>query len=463
MKKRIILLLAFVLVFGMSVFAGGESETESMAEEKIQIRIGIWPEETQSADVELNLALKEQFEALYPNIEIIPAFYKYAPDNFLPLAAAGELPTVFDTWFTEPPQIIDAGYAADITDIAAKYGYDQDMNPAVKELLSENGRLYGLPRDGYALGLYINMNLFREAGLVDSNGLPMYPKTFDELTEVAKTITERTGKAGMFIATAYNVGGWHFSNLAWNFGATFTKVVNGKVMAKVDSPEVAAAVRYVRDLKWEHGVLLDNLLLGWGEWIQYFATDEVAMCFAASDVVALPVNDYGMDKDSIAIAPIPQGPNGDQYSLFGGTPYMFSPTATEAEIDAAMKWLEFSGLLNNLQDEALEGKRLDIQLDAENGWPVGPQRIKVWTDRDYIETLDSIYEEFENVNMQLYKDYYSVSQFNLRPEIPYFAQDIYALLDGVLQAVLSDENADIGKLLEEANRLYQENYLDTLE
>lgn len=457
MKKSIagILILA---VMSLSVFAGGQKEEAG----KVQLKLGIWPEESQTAEVGINMALKEKFEAMYPDIEVIPSFYKYAPDTFMPLAASGELPTVYETWFTEPQKIIDNGFARDISAIVKKYGYDKDLNPAIKDLLSKEGKLYGVPRDGYALGMYINMNLFREAGLVDGDGLPLYPKTFAELEEVAKTIKEKTGKAGMYIASKDNVGGWHFTNLAWNFGASFSKEQNGKIIATIDSAEVLKAFEYVQKLKWTDNVLLDNTLLGWGEWIQNFGTDQVAMVFAASDVVQLPVNDYGMSKDSIAIVPIPAGPAGKQFSLMGGTPYMFSSDATDAEVDAALKWLDFTGRLGSIDEEGLASRRTDLELKAEAGHPVGPQALKVWMNEETNKKINALYDELENVDMDLFKNYYEVSQFNVRAEEPYYAQDLYKLLDGVLQAVLNEPGINIKALLKEANDTYQHNYLDLL-
>lgn len=458
MKKSVAGIL-FLAAAAMMVFASGQ---QSAGEEKVQLKLGIWPEESQTAEVEINMELKAKFEEMYPNIEVIPSFYKYAPDTFMPLAASGELPTVYETWFTEPQKIIDNGFGRDITDAVKKAGFDKDLNPAIKDLLSRDGALYGLPRDGYALGMYVNMNLFREAGLVDANGLPLYPKTFDELIETAKTIKEKTGKAGMYIASKDNVGGWHFSNLAWNFGAQFSREENGKIVANIDSPEVLEAFQYVSNLKWKHDVLLENTLLGWGEWIQNFGTDQVAMVFAAPDVVQLPVNDYGMSKDSIGIVPIPEGPHGDQFSLMGGTPYMFAPEATDAEIDAALKWLDFTGRLGSIDEEGLASRRTDLELKAEAGHPVGPQALKVWMNDDTNKKIDALYAELENVDMGLFENYYNVSQYNLKAEEPYYAQDLYKLLDGILQAVLNDADVDISAMLKEADSTYQSNFLDLL-
>ena len=253
-----------------------------------------------------------------------------------------------------------------------------------------------------------------------------------------------------------------FTNLAWNFGANFSRKDNNRIIANINSPEVLEAFEFIHSLRWEYDVLLDNTLLGWAEWIQNYGTNQVAMVFAASDVVNLPVNDYGLSKDAIAIAPIPAGPRGDQYSLLGGTPFMFAPDATDREVDAALKWLDFDGRLGSLTEESLENRRLDLQIQAEAGFPIGPQALRVWMNDEANRQIDLLYEEFENVNMELFKDYYDISQYNLRSEEQYFAQDLYSLLDDIIQVVLNEENADIGSLLDTANQIYQANFLNQL-
>ena len=72
------------------------------------------------------------------------------------------------------------------------------MSPSVLSLMSdENGHVYGVPRDAYALGLMCNVELFEEAGLVDDNGIPKFPQTWDELAKDAKIIKDKTGAAGL--------------------------------------------------------------------------------------------------------------------------------------------------------------------------------------------------------------------------------------------------------------------------
>jgi len=214
------------------------------------------------------------------------------------------------------------------------------MNPAVKTLLSKDGKIYGIPRDAYALGLMLNVDLFRKAGLVDRNGVPMYPKTWDELAQVAQTIKQKTGSAGLCLLAKDNAGGWHFTNIAWGFGAVFEVQRGGKWIAQLNSPEVVAALQYVKDLKWKYNVLTaDPTNEDWGTGFRAIGTGAAAMYIAAQDAVNQPTEVNGLPVGDLALVPVPAGPKG-QYSLMGGTPYMFAANATSAQIAAALRYLE---------------------------------------------------------------------------------------------------------------------------
>ena len=59
--------------------------------------------------------------------------------------------------------------------------------------------------------------------------------------------------------------------------------------------------------------------------------------------------------------------------------------------------------------------------------------------------------------MNLYNDYFDIlkKEGNLRLEEPGSAQDLYAELTKVLQAVITDKNADVASLMKTANDNYQ--------
>ena len=45
------------------------------------------------------------------------------------MAEAGNCPTIFETWFTEPQKLIAGEFIADITDNLKARGWDKAMNP----------------------------------------------------------------------------------------------------------------------------------------------------------------------------------------------------------------------------------------------------------------------------------------------------------------------------------------------
>lgn len=470
MKRLLCLLLSLVMIMSLTVGCGKETTEDATSTpqsqdtssptpepEKVVLKLGIWPEPTLTDDIAVHEGYVERFNELYPNVEVVPAHYKYATDTFVPMAEAGNCPTIFETWFTEPQKLIAGEFIADITDNLKARGWDKAMNPSIRELLSKDGRIYGTPRDGYALGIMLNVELFEEAGLVDENGYPLYPKTWDELAETAKKIKDATGQAGLCLLAKDNAGGWHWSNIAWCFGATLTiDNGDGTFTANLNSPEAIAAMNYVKDLKWKYDVLTaDPLNEDWGTGFTALGTGTAAMYIAANDAVNQPTQVNGLPLDKLAMCAIPEGPGG-QYSLFGGTPYVFANNATYEEIEAALNYLEIMGQAPVASDEAIAGMRADAQNKVANGVPVIP-RFPSWIDQEVLDAEAKIIEEFGNVDTNMYQSYFDAtkSDGNLRMEEPGLTQDMYAEITKVLQAVIIDPDADVEALLNKANENYQ--------
>ena len=303
----------------------------------------------------------------------------------------------------------------------------------------------------------INVELFEKAGLVDGNGLPIYPKTWEELAQTAKTIKDKTGSAGLCLLAKDNAGGWHFSNIAWAFGAKLEANVNGKWVAQLNSPEAIAAMSYVKDLKWKYNVLTaDPTNEDWGTGFKALGTGEAAMYIGANDAVNQPTQVNGLDVKKLAIVPAPAGPGG-QYSLMGGTPYMFAANATSEEVKAALRYLEIMGRAPVVTPESKAGLEADAQNRVTAGIPVIPS-FPAWTAPDYLKAQQEVVEKYSNVDMRLFNDYYDIlkKSGNLHLEEPMLAQDMYAELTKVLQAVITDKNADVAKLLETANTNLQQ-------
>lgn len=448
MKKLLALLLTLSLCL-----------TASSALGETVLKLGIYPEDVDTAAIEAHEFYITEMAKLMPDVTIERSHYKYAVDTFVAMAEAGTVPTIFETWFTEPKKLIGGGFVADITDELDALGWADEMNPSIRALLSdENGRIYGVPRDGYALGLMINAEVFEDAGLVDEDGLPLYPKTWDELAQTAVKIKEATGSAGLCLLAKDNAGGWHFSNIAWCFGATLeTQDADGKYISELNTPEVVAAMQYVSDLKWKYDVLTaDPTSEDWGTGFTQLGTGAAAMYIAANDAVSQPTTNNGLAVDKLMMVGIPAGPGG-QYSLFGGTPYMFAANATPDEINAALTYLEVMGKAPVLTETAKEGLIADAKSRLDNGTPV-INEFPSWTDPELIAARQEIVSEYSNVDSRMFQNYFDTvaTEGNLRMEVSQKAQEMYNELDKVIQAVVTDQNADIQTLLDTADTNFQQ-------
>lgn len=432
------------------------------------ITLGNWPADT-APDSEKAVfeGYKNTMANQYPNVTLVPAYFSYTLSNYVPMAKGGTAPNIFQPPFTDPQLLISQGLVGDVTDALEEIGVLDKFSDSYKEMLAdENGRVYGLPRDGYVLGLHINIDLFREAGLMTEDGLPMYPKNLQELAEYGQIIREKTGMAGLVLPVSETYGGWLFTNIAWNFGCVGENALEyqdetGRWVCNFTSDQALAAMNYIRDLRWTYNILNDDCTTtDWAKSHDLLGTGLAAMNFAADDCVDQPTANKGLPVEDFALVPFPEGPEG-RFALAGGTCYMFSPDITADQATALMAYLKVLGKLPFLDDDIVAGMRADYAAKKDRGAPVIPA-ISAWNDEEYNAAKDAVIEEYSNVDMRLYDDFFnSISEgtISLRAEEPVFAQQLYRELTAVMQRVITKEDADVLKALQKAQESFQE-YLD---
>ncbi|MBQ3762783.1 MAG: extracellular solute-binding protein [Clostridia bacterium] len=465
LSRTIALLLALCMLAGVS-FAFAEEVID--ADLTCTITLGNWPADTApEAEKELFEGYRRTMAKQYPNVTLVPDYYSYTLSNYVPMAKGGTAPSIFQPPFTDPQLLISQNLVGDVTDALEEFGVLDQFSPSYMEMLSDDsGRIFGLPRDGYVLGMHINLQLFREAGLIDENGLPLYPKTLDELAEYGRIIREETGKAGLVFPASETYGGWLFTNIAWNFGCVGENALeyqdaDGRWVCNFTSPECIAAMEYMRDLRWEYDILnVDATTTDWAGAHSLLGTGEAAMNFAADDSVDQPTANKGLPVEDFALIPFPAGPEG-RYALAGGTCYMFAPDISYEQSIALMAYLKILGKLPFLDEDIIQGMRADYAAKRDRGAPVLPA-ISAWNDEAYNAAKQEIVDEFCNVDMRLYADFFdSISEgtITLKSEEPVFAQQLYRELTAVIQRVITKEGADIEKALRKAEESFQE-YLD---
>lgn len=460
MKKLSLLLAAIIALSAMSG-CGVKQQEQTSAEGKTVITVADWPSEDDTQEYEKQEKERKEFEEANPDIKIETTTYKYGTDTFLPKAMSGQLPTLYKTYYTEISKIINAGYAADITDMMNKLGMADALYPDVREIVEKDGKLYGIPTQLYVQGLMCNVSLFKEAGLVDADGIPTFPKNYDELVTIAKTIKEKTGKAGFALPTTTNNGGWHFMNIAWSNGVEFMAEENGKWVAKFDTQSCYDVLQYIKDLKWKHNVLPANTFMAMKDLETQFATDQLAMYFRPADNAASLINSYGMSKDNIAYCRVPEGTAG-RVAQMGGTVYMVANNATPEQKEACGRWLEFAGTSPHVDEGTEERAAKSRQLSTEKGYMVGINTMPIWNNPERREIILRLNEQFRNVDKRMFEDYEKYDTITIRPEEPQKCQELYSILDSCIQAVLTDEQADPAQLIHQAAVDFQTNYLDKI-
>ncbi len=438
---------------------------------KIEVVIGMWPESANTDDVAMFNVWKERFESDYPEYEIIGESFTYSVEAFYARANSKTLPTVFQTWFTEPQMIVDGGHAKDITKVVQDLGWYDKMDPVLRSYLTFDEKLYGIPRDGYGLGLIINLSVFEDAGLAmdldDDNVVDIvnpenpsekyYPTTMEELLEYSITIKETTQKDGLILLNVDKQGGWQYSNFAWAFGASLQVEGNdGKIHSNLNSPEAIAAMEYLKSFysaTTDGDAVVPIGSMNYSEWATRLGNGQIGMAIAGNDAISNAITQGGMNRNDIAFVPIPSGPGG-QYTLFGGTPYMFSAYESDEAVEGAIKFLEYIGRSPEVSQVAQDAMREGLQTANRKNMLILPE-VKPWINEDYVTLMDSLNAQYVNVQaMHNFNDFYDNLPLTRRQEEPYFTQYMYELLDQVVIG-LQNLSFDVPSSMNSKNALFE--------
>lgn len=416
---------------------GGEGEA-------VTISVSNLPPATESATREAFLARVEEFEAANPDITIEPSEYEWDVTTFAAQLAGGTLPTTFEFPFTDGQAMIERGQLADITAEVQELPYADAFNPSVLEVAQDDsGNIYAVPTAAYGMGLHYNRTMFEQAGL-DPDAPPT---SWDEVREYADAIAEATGQAGFAQMSQNNTGGWILTTLTYALGGRMEEGTGDDVTATLDNEGTQQALELLRQMRWEDDAMGDNFLFDWGTINQAFAAGQVGMYIGGSDVYNSLVTENSIDPASYGLTVLPLE-GADAGVLGGGTIVGVRPDASEAERAAAVKWIDFFYMSKLTQEEAaLADAEALVATDA----PLGTPALPIFGAEQLAES-DAWVADLVNVpleQMMPFKE--SILDQPLVPEPPVRAQDLYAELDAVVQAVLTDENADIDALLETAD------------
>lgn len=441
--------LAVAMLAGVGMLSACSNSDTGSNDGKVTLVVASLIPGSDAAAFEAFGARVKQFEKKYPNITIRSNEYQWTASNFTAELAGGTLPDVFNVPFTDSKALLQAGQLANITDEVKALPYGDKLNEKVLNVAQDaKGDIYGLPYGPYAMGLSYNRALFTKAGLDPDKP----PTTWDEVRQDAKTISEKVpGVAAYMQMTTDATGGWVLTTASYARGGRLETESGGKYTVTADNQGTKDALKYLHDLRWEDNSMGSNFLFGWSDINQAFGAGQIAMYPSGSDVLTSLVQSDNVDPKDYGITTLPLV-GSDAGALSGGNVAVVNPKANKATQEAAVKWIDFyyiSKLID--KDQAVA----DAKVLAKSNQPVGVPTLPLFDQATYDQNQAWIKDEI-NIPLSNVAPFTSkIFQTNIVPEPARHTQDLYKALDTVVQAVLTDKNADIDALLKGVNKQVQ--------
>ncbi len=442
-RRRLLSFVALTATLALTLNACGsgdnDAKSDGAAAGPVTITVNNLPPATEKIPRQNFLDDVAAFEKANPTIKIDAKEGKMDPATFSAKLAGGQLENAFYVYFTDPAGLIARRQAADITPYLKDFPDIQQIKPNLLDVFGDGkGKTYGLPEGNYTMGLVYSRVLFQQAGL-DPN---KPPATWDEVREYAKKIAALGGGVnGYGDYSKNNTGGWHFTAEMYTRGGDVAaKGADGKWTAAFNNDTGKAILQQLKDMRFVDKSMGEKQLLEWADLLQQMGAGRLGMYLATADNIPTIVSQYQGKAEDYGFGPVPGG----QGALGGGGGYMFSPRSTPAQIKAAMAWVMFKHA--NPARIAFGKER-----DAKNKQPVGLPEPNIFTGAAG-EAYDAANKKFANVPTKNFAPFVAASaNIPLKVEPPE-AQKIYAALDPAMAAVLTKPDADVNKLLADAEK-----------
>lgn len=191
--------------------------------------------------------LADQFNAENPDVKVLVQRIEWNTyyNKLFVAGMGGRTPEVFVLHATMLPRIMGAGFAAPFEDPGLPL---DDFDARILDTVFQHGKLWAVPLDVFPMGMYCNLELFREAGITNATGEVAIPRNRVQLLDAMHRLTKDTDGDG--------------KTDQWGFVITATRMNYQSVMAQmggrilsedgrqclVDSPENIAALDFFVDL-----------------------------------------------------------------------------------------------------------------------------------------------------------------------------------------------------------------------
>ncbi|MEU3184190.1 extracellular solute-binding protein [Streptomyces sp. NPDC006923] len=437
-RRRVLgLAVATSLSLGLAA-CGGPPETSGVSEDGVvTISVNGMPAKTQPVDRKDFEELVKEFEASHPKIRIDAREGQMDPKTFAAKLAGGQLEDVYYVYFTDPAGLIQRRQAADITPYLKDVPYLQDVRPELQDVFKgADGKIYGLPTGNYSLGLLYNRDLFKKAGLDPDRP----PATWGEVRTAAKKISGLgDGTVGYADYSKNNQGGWHLTSWIYSMGGEVAARKDGRWKAAFNSDAGRRALQALHDMRWTDNSMGTRQLLEIGDVQKMMGAGKLGMYMAGPDNIPTVVKQFEREYDEYGLAALP-----GTATLGGGDGFMFNPKASPEKIKAGLQWIQWKYLNPDREEE-------NVKKFSELGVPIGLPQPNLFAGEAQAKN-DAIHAKYANVPQRNYQPFVDRSPDVAVKVEPPNAQQLYTVLDGVMQSVLTKKDADLDRLLADAEK-----------
>ena len=313
---------------------------------------------------------KALFEIYNPKVKIEGVNYNmWGMESVMSSLAGGTAASFYQSFYgLEPPQWIEEGLVADITDLVMDWDQtpillaDPIVKAAWQDLYWRDGRVYGVPLDYSDIAVNaigFRKDFFEEAGIFDESGEPGPPKnwTLNDLRQISKKLTDtKKQRWGFcFVPEIPSPQDTIIYPFLFNFGAPPWLLTipdkSGKYTWKFNTTApVVKTLQFLKDMMWEDKSMNAS--------IDYISTQAVntelptgraAMGYTTVNMFAAAVVDtpyaYSPTVPTSEILGVARVPQSELYGLFDLATLCgvgFNPTLNEEELKAAFDWWDWN-------------------------------------------------------------------------------------------------------------------------
>ncbi|HEX6594258.1 MAG TPA: sugar ABC transporter substrate-binding protein [Bacillota bacterium] len=419
--------MVFIIGCSSNQETGKKDEQAKKSESDETAELTVWIMETGSPEeAEAYFSgVTEQFNEMYPHVTVHVQFIPWlsAHQNLITAMAGGDAPDISELGTTWNPEFAAMGALMNLDDVTKEWGLEDGWVPALEEVGTYDGSLYGVPWYAGLRQLIYNEEILKEAE-VD------VPTTYDELQEVGKAILEKTDA---YVYPAVGISQHFVLPMIWHFGGELAVQEENedgdmKWVSKVNEQEAIDAIEYYTNM-YKEGFVPEGAL-NWSvlEARQAFAQEDLAMTIDVAPGVQAMISENPDLENKIGIAPLPKEKN--NISFVGGSNLAIFEQSPHKDLAAEYvklliseenirKWAQltgfFPGTLEGLDDavftddpflsvfaEAMvEGKSYPAspswgRFEGENLF-VSPIQEIMSGERTVKEALDDIAEMMDNI------------------------------------------------------------------